>query len=167
VSTVGVDSLRYFWNRKTPSQTAHDLARVIETYSRRWRAKSVALIGYSFGADVLPFVYNRLPGATRGKVKLVSLLGLSEAADFELRVVGWLGLPPSAEALPERPEVIRLPPELVQCFYGEGETDSLCPDLAKTGMATIRTDGGHHFGHDYEHLAQVILSGWRRRMTKG
>lgn len=167
VSAVGIDSLRYFWHRKSPAQTAHDVARVIDTYSRRWHAKSVALIGYSFGADVLPFVYNRLPAATRGEVTILSLLGLSSGADFEFRVAGLLGLPPSAAALPEQPEITRVPPELVQCFYGESETDSLCPGLAKTGMAAIRTGGGHHFGQDYAHLAQVILNGWRRRMTKG
>ena len=27
VSVVGIDSLRYFWTRKSPTQTAHDLAR--------------------------------------------------------------------------------------------------------------------------------------------
>jgi type IV secretory pathway VirJ component len=167
VSVVGMDSLRYFWRNKTPDQTAHDLARVIQTYTRRWHAKSVALIGYSFGADVLPFAYNRLPAPVRDKVTMLSLLGFAPSADFEIRVGGWLGMPPSADALPARPEIDRVPSELVQCFYGEDETDTLCPRLANTGVVVIRTGGSHHFGHDYAHLAQVILNGWRRRMTKG
>ncbi len=167
ISVVGIDSLRYFWSRKTPEETAHDLARVIQTYARRWHAKSVALVGYSFGADVLPFAYNRLPDAARRKVKMVSLLGFESAADFEIRVISWLGMPPSGAALPVRPEIAKVPPELVQCFYGEDETDTFCPELAKSGAAVIRTGGSHHFGHDYAHLAQAILNGWRRRMTKG
>jgi type IV secretory pathway VirJ component len=167
VSVIGIDSLRYFWSRKTPEQTAHDVGRVIQTYARRWHAKSIALIGYSFGADVLPFAYNRLPDAARRKVKMLSLLGFESAADFEIRVISWLGMPPSGAALPVRPEIAKVPPELVQCFYGEDETDTFCPELAKSGAAVIRTGGSHHFGHDYAHLAQVILNGWRRRMTKG
>jgi type IV secretory pathway VirJ component len=167
VSAVGIDSLRYFWSRKTPEQTAHDLARVIQTYAARWHARSVALIGYSFGADVLPFAYNRLPARLRDKVALMSLLGFSPRADFEIRVSGWLGMPPSSAALPARPEIAKVPPELVQCFYGEDETDTICPDLAKTGVAVIRTAGSHHFGRDYDHLAQVILNGWHRRLTRG
>jgi type IV secretory pathway VirJ component len=127
----------------------------------------VALIGYSFGADVLPFAYNRLPESARNKVTMLSLLGFAAGADFEIRVVGWLGMPPSADALPTAPEIARVPPELVQCFYGENETDTLCPALAKTGVVVIRTAGEHHFGRAYEHLAQVILNGWRRRMTGG
>jgi type IV secretory pathway VirJ component len=167
VAVVGIDSLRYFWRAKTPEQTAQDLARVIEVYAARWHAKSVALVGYSFGADVLPFAYNRLPAETRNKVSILSLLGFASTADFEIRVGGWLGMPASATALPAGPEIAQVPPELVQCFYGVEETDTLCPELARTGVATIRTAGNHHFDGDYAHLAQVILNGWRRRMTKG
>ena len=167
VSVVGIDSLRYFWRHKSPEQTAHDLARVMRTYVRRWHAKSIALIGYSFGADVLPFAYNRLPERLRAKVTMMSLLGFAPSADFEIRVGGWLGMPPSANALPVWSEIAKVPPELVQCFYGEGETDTLCPALTKTGVMVIRTGGSHHFGHDYAHLTQVILNGWRRRITQG
>lgn len=167
VSVVGIDSLRYFWSRKTPEQTAHDVARVMRTYAARWHAKSVALIGYSFGADVLPFVYNRLPARERGQVTMMSLLGFAKAADFEIRVTGWLGMPPSAEALPVGPEMAKVPAGIVQCFYGQDEVDTVCPELKTLGMAVIKTEGSHHFGREYESLAQIILNGWRRRMTRG
>ena len=61
VSVIGIDALRYFWSEKTPQQIAHDLGRVMQTYGARWHTSHVALIGYSFGADVMPFAYNRLP----------------------------------------------------------------------------------------------------------
>ena len=163
VSAVGWDSLRYFWSEKTPQQVSHDLARVIRFYSARWHIKSVALIGYSFGADVMPFAYNRLPAALREKVALVSLLGFAPTADFQVRVTGWLGLPPSDKAVPVRPEVDRLPAGLVQCFYGETEDDSLCPALAGT-REVIRTAGGHHFSGTYGGMEDQILASWEKRM---
>ena len=167
VSVIGVDSLRYFWSAKSPEQTAFDFNRIIQTYSARWHIKSIALIGYSFGADVLPFAYNRLPKPVRDKISIMSLLGFAEGADFEIRVTGWLGMPASEKALPAYPEIAKVPPGLVQCFYGEDEADTICPALAKMGVAVIRTPGGHHFGGDYGHLARVILDGWRRRMALG
>jgi type IV secretory pathway VirJ component len=167
VSVVGIDSLRYFWSKKRPEETARTVDNVIRTYATRWHASSVALIGYSFGADVLPFVYNRMPAPERDKVKLMALLGLGKEADFEIKITGWLGLPPSAAALPEQPEISKIPPNLVQCFYGDDETDSMCPALAKLNLAVIRTPGGHHFGGDYLRLARLILDGWRQRMTGG
>lgn len=163
VSAVGWDSLRYFWSERTPEQVSRDLARVIRFYSARWHIRSVALIGYSFGADVMPFAYNRLPAPLREKVALVSLLGFAPTADFQVRVTGWLGLPPSDKALQVRPEVDRLPAGLVQCFYGETEEDSLCPALAGT-REVIRTQGGHHFGGSYGEMEDQILAAWEKRM---
>jgi type IV secretory pathway VirJ component len=163
VSVVGWDCLRYFWHSKTPDDVAHDLAAVIETYSARWHPKHIALIGYSFGADVLPFAFNRLPEALRSKITLMSLLAFSKSADFEISVTGWLGAPPTAAALPVADEVNHVPASLVQCFYGETEDDSDCPDLASRGMEVIRTQGGHHFDRNYEALTDRIMSGLTRR----
>jgi type IV secretory pathway VirJ component len=167
VNVVGWDSLHYFWSAKTPAQAAADLARVLRVYTTRWHATHVALIGYSFGADVLPFLYNRLPAKERGMVSVISLLGFEKAADFEIRLGGWLGMPPSSSALPEPPELATIPGRLIQCFYGADETDSFCPALGGSGATLVRTPGGHHFGADYGALEQRILSGWHRRDGEG
>jgi type IV secretory pathway VirJ component len=163
VSVIGWDSLRYFWSERTPQETSRDLARVLQTYTTRWHAAHVALIGYSFGADVMPFAYNRLPDAVRAKVSLISLLGFAPSADFQIRVTGWLGMPASDKALQVKPEFARLPPKIVQCFYGEHEEDTLCPTLTKTGIEVIRTSGDHHFGHDYAALEKRILGALKKQ----
>ncbi|CAM2151170.1 Virulence factor family protein [Pararobbsia alpina] len=161
VSVIGIDSLRYFWTPKSPEQTSHDLARILDRYSTRWHARHFALIGYSFGADVMPFAYNRLPQALREKVSFMSLLGFAHAADFQIRVSGWLGLPPSEKALNVAPEIAKVPASRVQCIYGQDEEDTLCPSLAATGVAVVRTSGGHHFSKDYVALTKTILDGWK------
>ena len=60
-----------------------------------------------------------------------------------------------------------MPSGLVQYFYGEDETNTLCPTLVMTGVAVIRTAASHHFGRDCAHLTQVILNGRGRRMRQG
>lgn len=163
VSVVGWDSVRYFWSEKSPQQTAADLASVISTYGAKWHSDKVALIGYSFGADVLPFAYDRLPPELRQRVALVSLLGFAGAADWKISVEGWLGAPPSAEATPVGPAIERMPGALIQCFYGEEESDSFCPQLISRGAEVIRTAGGHHFDGDYLRLTLRIVDGFKRR----
>ncbi|SAL10080.1 bacterial virulence protein VirJ [Caballeronia arvi] len=165
VSVVGIDSLRYFWSEKTPQQTANDIARVIRAYNARWHTSHVALVGYSFGADVMPFAYNRLPDAVRDQVSYISLMGFSPSADFQIRVTGWLGMPASDKALKVRPELNKLPPSMVQCIYGEKEEDTLCPQLTKTGIEVVKLPGDHHFGGDYDALARRILAGWRKQIA--
>ncbi|WP_027777149.1 virulence factor family protein [Paraburkholderia caledonica] len=163
VSVIGWDSLRYFWSEKPPAQTSRDLARVMQTYGARWHAQHIALIGYSFGADVMPFAYNRLPDALRARVSLISLLGFAPDADFQIRVGGWLGMPASDKALKVRPELTRVPPAIVQCIYGADEEDTLCPALTKTGIEVIRTSGDHHFGGDYNALERRILAAFKKQ----
>ncbi|HXZ08456.1 MAG TPA: AcvB/VirJ family lysyl-phosphatidylglycerol hydrolase [Paraburkholderia sp.] len=165
VSVVGLDSLRYFWTTQSPEKTSHDLARVLQTYGARWHAKQISLIGYSFGADVMPFAYNRLPENLRAKVSQMALLGFAHAADFQIRVTGWLGMPASDDALPAMPEVSKVPPAIVQCVYGEDEKDTLCPALEKSGVTVIRTGGGHHFGGEYAALANTLLDNWQRQIA--
>ncbi len=160
---VGVDSLRYFWGAKKPETVAADLARIIRHYRDEWRAPEVLLVGYSFGAGILPFAWNRLPDDARAGVRQLSLLGLEPRAPFEIAVSGWLGgLPEDAPLV--LPELARLDLARVQCFYGEEEEATLCRDPALRGAELIRTTGGHHFDGDYEALARRILAGAERRV---
>ena len=165
VPTVGVDSLRYFWSQKTPDQTSADLARIIEAYTERWGVDHVVLIGYSFGADVLPAAYNRLPADTKDMVAQLSLLGLSEAVDYEISVGEFLGT--SSSEGQTLPDLKQIKPALVQCVYGEEEDDSACPKVEGTGVEMIKTTGGHHFDGDYDALAAKILDGIKRRVPAG
>ena len=162
VPVVGVDSLRYFWHEKSPEQVALDLRTIIRFYTARWGTPKVALIGYSFGADVVPFAVNRLPEEDRAKIIQISLLGLEPTALFEISVAGWiLNVTGDREVLPE---LLRLDLERVQCFYGEEEEDTLCRSPKLAGAEIIRTGGGHHFGGDYADLAATIIEGFQGRL---
>ncbi len=163
VPVVGWDCLRYFWRRKSAEQTTADLKAILDYYRARWGAEKVALIGYSFGADVLPVVYNKLPEADRDRIALLSLMGLEPKADWEIRVVGWFGAAPSAEATPLAPEFARIPGRLVQCFYGAEEQEPGCLTLTDPSTEIIKTPGAHHFGYAYGTIATDIVEGLRRR----
>ncbi len=163
VPVVGVDSLRYFWREKTPEQVAADLALILAYYPQVWGTPKVILIGYSFGADVLPFAVNRQTPEAQARIVQISLLGLAERADFAIQIAGWLGAGPSDAALSVLPEIARLDLSRVQCFYGQEEEDSLCPTQALSGAEIIAMPGGHHFDGEYEKIAQRIIAGARNR----
>jgi type IV secretory pathway VirJ component len=165
VPVVGWDSLRYFWSKKTPERTAADLAAVLETFTQKWQADKVALIGYSFGADVLPFAYNLLPETQRSQVALIALLGFAKSADFEINVGEFLGESFDPGAAATTPQIAKISPGLIQCFYGQSEEDTACPGLQRTGAEVVRTEGGHHFDGNYEALATRILLGLKQRIA--
>ena len=163
VPTVALNSLKYFWTQRTPQQTADDVARVMRHYLAAWHARRVLMIGYSFGADVLPFVVNRLPPDLLARVASVSLLGIDAHASFEVHVTEWVaggeGGPPT------RPELAEIKSVPVLCIYGQGETDSICPQMPPGTVTLERIGKGHHFSGEYDLLADRILSFARRPVT--
>lgn len=160
VPVVGVDSLRYFWSARTPASTARDVERLAQFYLARWKKTRVLLIGYSQGADVLPFVVNRLSPAMLSSVPLVAMMGLGKKADFQFHMTNWVSS--SNDGLPIAPEVARLPAGLGMCIYGSEETDTSCPGLDASHVKLLRLTGGHHFDGNYERLAGLILDAARK-----
>jgi type IV secretory pathway VirJ component len=166
-AVLGVDTLRYFWSYRGPDDVAQDLARMIRHYSEDWHVQHVALVGYSFGADVLPFLYTRLPTELQHNVALISLLAPLRAADFEIHMSGWLGAEPTRTALPVAPEVAKIPPAMIQCIYGTEEADgSLCTEDNNARFQRLGLSGGHHFDEDYDKLARVITDAIESRRQK-
>jgi type IV secretory pathway VirJ component len=156
IAVVGWDSLSYFWGAKTPEQAGADLEQVVQHYLKLWGKDKALLIGYSFGADVLPFMANRLSPALRERIKLVAFLGLGPTASFEFHLTDWLGSS-SAAGLPIPPEVSQLNWTQRLCIFGDQETDSACPNLTKAGVTVIKVPGDHHFAEDYSGIARRIV----------
>ncbi|SKA03797.1 AcvB/VirJ family lysyl-phosphatidylglycerol hydrolase [Consotaella salsifontis] len=155
VPVVGVDSLRYFWSPKTPQKIAEDLQAIMDAYLARWNVKGVYLVGYSFGADILPSAYLALDDEHKKLVRRLSLLGFSREVDYQVSVSGWLGVGSGGRSTVE--DLRQIPPAIVQCFYGADDDDTACPELADSGITLFKTEGGHHFDGDYEALAKDIL----------
>jgi type IV secretory pathway VirJ component len=154
VPVVGWDTLRYFWTARTPEGLARDLDRTLGYYASSWNRHRILLIGYSQGADVLPFAVNRLPAATRRMIQTTTLLGLGRNAAFEFHLSNWVG--PST-GLPILEEYQKLPRVSTLCVLGAGDKDSLCADLPPDTPGVVQLPGGHHFDGDYDGLARLVL----------
>ena len=156
IPVAGLDSLRYFWSARTPQGLAGDLDRMIRYYIAHFGKQRVLLIGYSQGADVLPFAVNHLAASTRAHIALGVLMGMSEHAVFEFHVSNWISNDNSGPAT--LPEVTRIAGIPILCIYGEGDNDSLCPKLDGSKVRIVKLPGGHHFNGDYAGLAREILA---------
>jgi len=155
----------YFWELSPKQLSLFPLIALVAAFlgvalapalSRRFGKKRALLIGYSQGADVLPFAVNRLPEATRSRVALTAILGMSEHALFEFHVSSWISDDNSGP--PTLPEVNRITGVPVLCIYGEDEKDSLCPKLDAHRFKVVKVKGGHHFDGDYAGLAREIMA---------
>jgi type IV secretory pathway VirJ component len=160
MSVVGVDVLRYYWTQKSPAVAASDLARIMRYYQQRWQRRKVVLIGFSFGADVLPFLVSRLPAELAADISLLSLLSPERRTAFEVETTGWLGVHNSS-GMPIEPEMRKLSALHLQCIYGQDEgADSLCTTstVGASDAMVLAKSGGHHFDQNYGQLADEILA---------
>ncbi|MBI6922626.1 MULTISPECIES: virulence factor family protein [Pseudomonas] len=161
---VGIDTLRYYWQHKTPEQSAADLSELMQHYRQKWGTKRFVLTGYSFGADVLPAIYNRLPAEDQQRIDAVMLLAFARSGSFEIEVEGWLGK--EGQEAPTGPEMARLPASKVVCVYGVEETDeSGCTEKTAVGER-LKLPGGHHFDENYPALAKRLIGEIETRQGK-
>ncbi len=156
IPVIGWDSLKYFWSRRTPEGASHDLDRVLRAYAHVWGRSHALLIGYSQGADTMPFMVNRLPPDTHRMVGFTTLLGISDNAVWEFHVANWLGNP--TKGIPTEPELEHWSGSPYLCLYGESDGDAACATLTGHDGSALKLPGGHHFAGEYSAIAHEILS---------
>jgi type IV secretory pathway VirJ component len=132
------------------------VSRVIEHYTDRWHKARVLLIGYSFGADVMPSVFNRLPVESRARIASINLLGLGPGATYEISAGEWLPFG-KGKGTPVLPEIARFGSTPALCIDGANEKHSMCPELVELGIEVRQIGEGHHFSGLTEEIATAIL----------
>jgi type IV secretory pathway VirJ component len=141
---VGLNSRSYFWDQRNPEQTASDVVRLIKHYSKLYHTNKIYLAGYSFGADVIPFIYNRMPAATRRNVSAIALLSPFASTDFMVRTADLLNLSGDDKRYKVQPELqgIHIP---VYCFYGADERPKALEDYKRRNFHMKFLSGDHHY----------------------
>lgn len=155
---VGWSTLTYFWEKKNPEQTTKDLERILDYYSKTWHRDRIMLIGYSFGAEVIPFVLNRLSPEYRSKIVGAAMFVPSTSSNFVIHVSDWL--PGSGDdgeylTLPEMQQIKDVP---FLCLYSDKDPTDLCPMLdTQANVKVVQLSGGHNFDKHYSLVADTIL----------
>jgi type IV secretory pathway VirJ component len=157
--TLGVDSLRYFSTTRESGAAAREIADAIEHYAVVWNRSRVVLVGFSFGADVGPFIVHDLPPALRDRLALAVFLSPGKRADFAVGPASWLGL----EAGPRvGPVMTSLQPTPVLCVANAGAFGDICPEYDPPhGVVSVRLAGGHTLKNQYDAIVKLILDNAR------
>lgn len=157
VPVVALNSLKYFWTKKTPEETTRDMERVLRNYLAATKKSELVLIGYSLGADVLPFVINRLPDDLRYKIRMVVLLGPSLKVNFEFHLSDWLTSKSRPDDRAVLPEIARLRNVVLFCFYGDKDRSEICHRIKLPNIRIFSIPSGHRFGRTFEPVVRAVL----------
>lgn len=152
---VALDAKSYFWKRKTPEQTTGDISDFLLRKMEGRDDQQIVLIGYSFGADVLPFVLNRLPASIREKVQVSFIVESSGSTDFEIHVLDMFGAG-KKRGIEVLPEVNRLHGyKIVTISSSDGEGLD-AKRITVPNSVEVTLPGGHHFDDKSGELATVV-----------
>ena len=152
IPVVALNSSKYFWKRRTPDQSAQDISTLLYKYTKDLKKKSILLCGYSFGADVLPFIYMRLPQDLKEKVSRIQLLSPSAYTDFEVHL-SYLFVSKKFDIASEVKKIAKP----VLCYYGASESDKPLNGLAMKNFKLIILKGDHHYNNSFSEIVDTGL----------
>jgi type IV secretory pathway VirJ component len=161
---LGLDAQKFFlWRTREPEEVAKFIESLLVSWTKIWNDHHIILIGYSQGADIMPFVSARLHPDWRQRVSLIALLGPAKFADFHLRLRDVIFGTYSGRARPIASELQRLPAHIpVLCIHGRKDKATLCRTCSWNKMHVQPVDGGHIFRHNADEISHIILRAWDR-----
>jgi hypothetical protein len=168
VDTVGISALQYFWKEKPAPRTAADLKLVLDLL--RPQGKPILFGGYSFGAEVAPFLVNRPEygaGAADPVFSAVVIVSPGPFATWEVSPLDWFRHTekPSPDKVKSQIESLKLP---TLCVYGAEDRESACSGLTPSDTRLVRAlGGGHHFGGDYDVIADEVATFVQKTLAGG
>jgi type IV secretory pathway VirJ component len=156
IPTIGLDSKKYFWNRRTPEETAGDIAKALKYYKELWERDRFILIGYSLGAEIVPFIAARLPENIKSKIVSAVLLSPETNTDFEVHISNMLGMGNHHNTYNVIDEIIRMQVVPTLIIFGEGEKTQVPALLAKTTVKIRTIPGDHHYKFNLPLIIQTM-----------
>ena len=157
IPSVGLDSRKYFWNRKTPEETANDIAEELSHYLQFWGHDSILLVGYSLGAEIVPFIYNRLSQVMKEKVVSAVLLSPDVSTDFEIHITNMMGLGNKQNTYDVIGEIKKMKGLKTILIFGAGEKSKVPALLKGSGVSINVIPGDHHYKFDLPLIMQTII----------
>jgi type IV secretory pathway VirJ component len=153
---VGLDAQEYFWNEKTPRTVSVDIESAIEYYLKQWNKNSFIVIGYSFGACVIPFIANDFSDALKAESKGIFCISPDETSDFEIHISDMLDIN-SDEKYNVLEELKRSNTLHSTCIFGSEEDSELIKRFSNVGLKVELLPGNHHFDNNFNAIAATIL----------
>lgn len=153
---IALNARTYFNDKKTPEQTTIDITNFLSKKLIGRKNQQVVFIGYSFGADVLPFVLNRLPKNFEDKVKTSFFLASSGSTDFEIHWSDIFG-GNTKRSMDVASEINRLQNKKIVIMNGSDDRNLSKNKIALDKFTFVVLPGGHHFDGDIDEIVKEIV----------
>jgi type IV secretory pathway VirJ component len=155
IPTIGLDSKKYFWNRRTPEETTADISKSLIKYSIEWGRERFLIIGYSLGAEIVPFIVTRLSEEML-QITSAVLLSPETTTDFEIHISNMLGMGNRQNTYNVTEEIIKMQKTPTLIIYGQGEKPTIPGLLKGTAVKINYIPGDHHYKFNVPLIIQTM-----------
>ena len=157
-TVICFNARKYFWKQKTPELMASQVTEIIRYYLNKFNKKEYSLIGYSFGADAVIYLANRLPKNLSPLLKSTVLLSPSLATDFTVKFVDLLGIESSEGKYKTLPEILKLMGPIL-CVFGDQEQKTFANGIVnKRNIRKILLPGSHKYDNNTNAVITAVLT---------
>ena len=164
----GIDSLRYFWKPQDDrAALAADVSLFADALIKAAGSRAgtrVVLVGYSFGADLAPWI----AGAENKDPRIAALvmIGPDRVGSLEARVIeilGWTAKSHTFDTSRALAELRSIPVLFVHGGKDEGsEAPALAASFAGRKTLSVVPGASHHFGGHEAEFRQAVVEGLRQ-----
>lgn len=152
---TSLNSKSYFDDKKSAQQTTDDIANYLNHQFRK-KDQQFILIGYSFGADITPFVVNLFPDSIKKKLISVILLSPSISTDFETHVWDKLGWE-KKRSMDVVAEVNKLGSMKTVIILGKDDSAFPISSIKLKNYVHELLPGGHHYEGNTDEVAKTMM----------
>jgi len=138
-----INSYKFFRQRKTPQQTLDSILPYIALDLKKYDRRKFIFAGYSFGSEVVPFLYNLMSDEWKDKVEFIVLISPSDNSDFEIHFLDQLGLTFRRWPYNVLKEIMKIDNKKIIVFWGKNEKRFEKKQFTKYNIAVHRLNGGH------------------------
>lgn len=152
-----LNTKKYFWHKKTPLKASQDTENYLKQITKNRKNKKIIIIGYSYGADVAPFIYNRFDADFQKNIQDLIIIGPSKVNDFEIHVEEYIAGRPEYgySVVHEINQIKNVPFTLVVSDFEY--TYFPINEITLKDYQFLHLPGNHHFSGNTKMLADSIV----------
>lgn len=152
-----LNTKKYFWKKKTPLQASQDTENYLKELIKNRINKKIIIIGYSYGADVAPFIYNRFDKDFQRNIQDLIIIGPSQVNDFEIHLEEYITghMEYGYSVINEINHLKNVPftlivSDLEKMYFPKNE-------ITLKNYQFLHLPGDHHFGGNSKMLADSVI----------
>lgn len=143
IPLMTVNSFKFFSRRKTPQQTLDSIMPYIALNLKKYNRRKFIFAGYSFGSEVIPFIYNLMSDEWKARVEFIVLVSPSDNSDFKTHFLDQLGITFRLWPYDVLHEIMKIDKKKIIVFWGKDEKKFERKRFTKDNISVHQLTGGH------------------------